>query len=110
MLGWRIGGQLIGGQAMATDEKRVRAVLAVMRTLRDRLREAEHIERLDTALFDQWLATLDGAIDVSFDDMYLNEDDLDRTRYLMHVEALIAFLEVYDSEGASVTPLRPKAV
>lgn len=95
---------------MATDQKRVRAVLAVMRTLRDQLREAEHIESWDTALFDQWLATLDGAIEVSFDDMHLNETELDRTLYLMHVEALIAFLEVYDSDGASVTPMRPKVV
>lgn len=95
---------------MAADPKRVRAVLAVMRTLRDQLREAGQIESLDTALFDQWLATLDGAIDVSFDDMFLNETDLDRTIYLMHVEALIAFLEVYDGDGASVTPMRPKAV
>lgn len=95
---------------MSADPMRVRAVLSVMRTLRDRLREAEQIESWDTTLFDQWLATLDGAIEVSFDKMLLNEAELDRIIYLMHVEALIAFLEVYDGESASVAPPSRNAV
>jgi len=95
---------------MSEDQRRVRAVLSVMKSLRDQLRQAEHIESWDTAVYDQWLTTLDGALDIEFADMRLDDSDMDRTLFLVHIEALIAFLEVYETEGASVTPLRPKVV
>ncbi|MGE5265827.1 MAG: hypothetical protein ACM3L9_00530 [Deltaproteobacteria bacterium] len=82
------------------DICRPRVVAASLRGIRRRIVEYDELEFWGTAPFDNAIRLLDGAIaDTDFSHFVLAEDQPDRTHYLVHIESLIAFLEVYERGG-----------
>ncbi len=95
---------------MAVDTKRIQAVAAARRGTRDRVNNAADTDDWNTAAYDKWVAMLEDALDADCDHLVLNEDEMYRTDFLMHLDAAIAFLEVYEGGQANVTPMKPRAV
>jgi hypothetical protein len=82
------------------DIRRLRAVAASLRGIRQHVVEHDEVDFWDTAPFDNAVRLLDGAIaDTDFSHFVLADDELDRTGYLVHIDSLIAFLEVYERDG-----------
>ena len=95
---------------MPIDTQRIQAVAAALRGIRNRVIEEADNDYWNTAAFDRWVAMLDDALDTDCDHLALNETELDRVEFLMHLDAAIAFLEVYEGGQANVTPFKPLGV
>jgi hypothetical protein len=85
---------------MTVDLCRIRAVAASLRGIRDRV-DAHSVESVwDTSPFDKAVGLLEGAIEnADFSGHTLECEDLPATDYLVHLDSLIAFLEVYEQQG-----------
>ena len=87
---------------MTADVRRIRAVAASLRGIRDRINLDDDVLSWNTAPFDQAIGLLEGAIeDTDFSAYEINEPEFDATEYLVHLDSLIAFLEVYEKESDS---------
>ena len=86
------------------DIRRLRAVAASLRGIRQRVIEHDEVDCWDTAPFDNAIRLLDGAIaGTDFSHFVLADDQLDRTDYLVHLDSLVAFLEVYEKDDLTPT-------
>ncbi|MCU0955401.1 MAG: hypothetical protein MUC37_12535 [Hyphomicrobium sp.] len=86
------------------DIRRLRAVAASLRGIRQRVIEHDEVHFWDTAPFDNAIRLLEGAIaDTDFSHFVLTDDQLDRTDYLVHLDSLVAFLEVYEKGDQTPT-------
>jgi len=95
---------------MAIDHQRIKAVAAALRGIRARIVEDDEIDDWSTSAYDKWIAMLDDAIDAECDHLAIDEADLPRADFLMHLDAAIAFLEVYEGGRDNVVPLKPREV
>jgi hypothetical protein len=87
---------------MTADLRRIRAVAASLRSIRDRVNEFGDVEEWDTAAFDNAVLLLDGAIEnTDFSSYLLELTECPARDYLVHLDSLIAFLEVYEKEAES---------
>jgi hypothetical protein len=96
---------------MTSDLRRVRAVAASLRGIRDRVKAHDDIHYWNTTPFDNAVGLLDGAIeDTDFSNHAINEAEFGATDYLVHLDSLIAFLEVYEKEaqGGGVLNFLPR--
>lgn len=93
---------------MTEDIRRIRAVANALRGIRDRVNEEKSKNDWDTAAFDKWIRMLVGAIEGDSDDLVLEEAGMDRSDFLMHLDAAIGFLETYETDQSNVTPLKPR--
>ena len=95
---------------MSVDLRRVRAVAAASRGIRERVSEHTEIEHWDTTAYDNAIGLLDGAIeDADFTHHTLDEPQIVATSYLVHLDSMIAFLEVYEKDsGGSVLSFAPR--
>ncbi len=85
---------------MTADLCRIRAVAASLRGIRDRVTEHDDVPYWNTTPFDNAVGLLQDAIEsADFSSHTLDETQFDRTDYLVHLDSLIAFLEVYENEG-----------
>lgn len=85
---------------MTADLCRIRAVAASLRGIRDRVTEHDDVPYWNTTPFDNAVGLLQDAIEsADFSSHTLDEPQFDRTDYLVHLDSLIAFLEVYENEG-----------
>jgi hypothetical protein len=85
---------------MTADLRRIRAVAASLRGIRQRVLQHEDVECWSTAAYDNAVELLEGALDgADFSGHALNQDDLGPTEFLVHLDSLIAFLEVYEQSG-----------
>lgn len=95
---------------MPIDTQRIKAVAAALRGIRARVIEDDQIDDWSTGAYDKWIAMLDDALDTDCDHLALDEAELPRADFLMHLDAAIAFLEVYEPGQANVTPFKPRAI
>jgi hypothetical protein len=95
---------------MAIDLQRIKAVAAALRGIRARVIEDDMIDDWSTSAYDKWIAMLDDALDADCDHLALDEAELPRADFLMHLDAAIAFLEVYESGQNTATPFKPRGV
>ncbi len=87
---------------MTIDLRRIRAVAASLRGIRERVIAHDDVDHWNTAPFDSAVSLLEDAIDgTDFSSHILSDGELERTDYLVHLDSLIAFLEVYEKEGGS---------
>lgn len=96
---------------MSIDIRRIRAVTASLRGIRERVAEHTEISDWDTIAYDNAVGLLDGAIDdADFTAHVLEQTEICPTEYLVHLDSLIAFLEVYENEGTagSVVTFQPR--
>lgn len=93
---------------MAEDIRRIRAVANALRGIRDRVNEEKSKDDWDTAAFDKWIRMLDGAIEGEINHLVLDDVVMDRSDFLMHLEAAIGFLEAYETDQSNVTPFKPR--
>jgi len=85
---------------MTVDLCRIRAVAASLRGIRDRVTEHEDVHYWNTTPYDNAVGLLADAIEgADFASHSLNETEINRTDYLVHLDSLIAFLEVYEQQG-----------
>lgn len=85
---------------MTIDLRRIRAVAASLRGIRDRVTAHDDVHYWHTAPFDSAVALMEDAIEgADFSSHILSEGEFERTDYLVHLDSLIAFLEVYEKEG-----------
>lgn len=85
---------------MPADLRRVRAVAASLRGIREHVASNSDDAVWTTLPFDRAVGLLDGAIEnADFSEHTLECEDLPATDYLVHLDSLIAFLEVYEKEG-----------
>jgi hypothetical protein len=91
---------------MTADLRRIRAVAASLRGIRERVMAHEDACYWNTAPFDNAVGLLEDAIDgADFSSHILNDGQFERTDYLVHLDSLIAFLEVYEKEGETSASL-----
>jgi hypothetical protein len=84
---------------MTADLRRIRAVAASLRGIRDRVTEHGDVPFWNTSPFDNAIGMLEDAIEgADFSSHALQDAELDRTDYLVHLDSLIAFLEVYEKD------------
>jgi hypothetical protein len=95
---------------MPIDTQRIKAVAAALRGIRARVIEDDHVDDWSTSAYDKWIAMLDHALEANCDHLALDETQLPRDEFLMHLDAAIAFLEVYEGNQGTVTPFKPRAV
>ena len=95
---------------MAIDVQRIKAVAAALRGIRARIVEDDEIDEWSTSAYEKWIAMLDDALEAECDHLALDETDLPRTDFLMHLDAAIAFLEVYEAGRDNVVTLKPREV
>lgn len=95
---------------MAVDTQRIKAVAAALRGIRARVIEEDGIDDWDTGAYDKWVAMLDDALDADCDHLTLNETGLPRADFLIHLDAAIAFLEVYEGGQENVAAFKPRVV
>jgi hypothetical protein len=96
---------------MTADLRRIRAVAASLRGIRERVKEHDDVIYWDTTPFDSAIGLLDGAIeDADFSSHAINETQFGATDYLVHLDSLIAFLEIYekDAQGGGVLAFLPR--
>jgi hypothetical protein len=96
---------------MTTDLRRTRAVAASLRGIRQRVLDHAEIVEWDTLAFDNAIGLLGDAIeDADFSGHALEQTEISSEDYLVHLESLIAFLEVYEEDGAggSVVNFHPR--
>ena len=93
---------------MAEDARRIRAVAAALRAIRDRVDEAEHIEEWDTESFDNWIGMLRGAVEGELEHLIIQEEEFPRDDFLLHLDAAIGFLEAYEQDPTNVIMLKPR--
>ena len=86
---------------MSIDIRRIQAVAAALRGIRARVIEEDGIDDWSTAAYDKWIAMLGDALEADCDHLPLDEAELPRADFLMHLDAAIAFLEVYEGEPAA---------
>jgi hypothetical protein len=85
---------------MTVDLCRIRAVAASLRGIRERVTDHEDVHYWNTAPYDNAVGLLADAIEgADFTSHSLDETQLDRTDYLVHLDSLIAFLEAYEQQG-----------
>lgn len=85
---------------MTTDLRRIRAVAASLRGIRERVDNNTDVSYWNTAPFDRAMGLLEDAVDgANFCDHAIDDTQLDRTDYLVHLDSVIAFLEVYEKDG-----------
>lgn len=85
---------------MTADLRRIRAVAASLRGIRERVEAHADDAVWDTSPFDRAIGLLEGAIEnPDFSGHTLDCEDLPAVDYLVHLDSLIAFLEVYEKEG-----------
>lgn len=85
---------------MSADLRRIRAVAASLRGIRERVIAHDDVQYWNTTPFDNAVGLLEDAIDdADFSTHILSDGQFDRTDYLVHLDSLIAFLEVYEKEG-----------
>jgi len=85
---------------MTADLRRIRAVAASLRGIRDHVHENRDEPDWNTAAFDRAITMLDGAIEnADFSGHILECEDMSGLDYLIHIDSLIAFLEVYEKDG-----------
>lgn len=85
---------------MTVDLCRIRAVAASLRGIRERVTAHEDVHYWNTSPYDNAVGLLDDAIEgADFTSYSLDETQFDRTDYLVHLDSLIAFLEVYEQQG-----------
>jgi hypothetical protein len=85
---------------MTADMRRIRAVAASLRSIRDRVREFDDDETWDTVAFDNAVGLLEGAIeDTDFSGYLLELAEMPARGFLVHLDSLIAFLDVYEKEA-----------
>lgn len=91
---------------MTIDLRRIRAVAASLRGIRERV-DAQADESLwNTSAFDNAVGLLEGAIEnADFSGHLLECEELPGADYLVHLDGLIAFLEVYEKEGETSASL-----
>lgn len=95
---------------MTTDSTRIRAVANALRGIRNRVTEDDDRDHWDSAAFDKWLGMLEGALDGPVEDLLLDDSAMDRSDFLLHLDAAIAFLETYETSQSNVTTLKPRGV
>lgn len=89
-----------GKLAMSADLRRIRAVAASLRGIRERVQDNSDEPDWNTFAFDRAVELLDGAIEnADFSSHVLECEAMSATDYLVHLDSLIAFLEVYEKEG-----------
>jgi hypothetical protein len=95
---------------MTVDLRRIRAVAAALRGIRERVVEHAEIGHWDTTAYDNAIGLLDGVIeDADFTNHTLDEPQMVSTDYLVHLDSMIAFLEVYEKDsGGSVLHFVPR--
>ena len=93
---------------MPEDTRRMRAVAAALRAIRDRVDEADHIDEWDTEPFDNWIGMLDGAVEGELEHLLIQEEECSREDFFMHLEAAIGFLEAYEQDPSNVIMLKPR--
>ncbi len=93
---------------MPEDLRRIRAVAAALRAIRDRVDDAEHIDEWDTESFDNWIGMLGGAVEGEVEHLLIQEEEFPREDFLMHLEAAISFLEAYEQDPSNVIMLKPR--
>jgi hypothetical protein len=87
---------------MTVDLCRIRAVAASLRGIRERVVDNDHVQYWNTTPFDNAVGLLADAIDgADFTSHSIEDTELDRTDYLVHLDSLIAFLDVYEQQGQS---------
>ncbi|HEX5665962.1 MAG TPA: hypothetical protein VFX71_03935, partial [Hyphomicrobium sp.] len=85
---------------MTVDLCRIRAVAASLRGIRERVTDHEDVHYWNTTPFDNAVGLLADAIEgADFTSHTLDETEINRTDYLVHLDGLIAFLEVYEQQG-----------
>jgi hypothetical protein len=85
---------------MTVDLCRIRAVAASLRGIRERVTEHEGVHYWNTTPYDNAVGLLEDAIEgADFTSHRLDDTQIDRTDYLVHLDSLIAFLEVYEQQG-----------
>ena len=88
---------------MTVDLCRIRAVAASLRGIRERVTDREDVPYWNTTPYDNAVGLLDDAIEgADFSSHSLDETQLDRINYLVHLDSLIAFLEVYEQQGQAI--------
>lgn len=95
---------------MPVDVQRIKAVAAALRGIRARVVDDDHVDDWSTSAYDKWIGMLDNAIEASCDHLMLDETELPRAEFLMHLDAAIAFLEVYEGGQGTVTSFKPRGV
>lgn len=91
---------------MTADLRRVRAVAASLRGIRERVDTHPDDSLWNTSPFDNAIGLLEGAIEnADFSGLLLECEELPATDYLVHLDSLIAFLEVYEKEGETSASL-----
>jgi hypothetical protein len=91
---------------MTIDHRRIRAVAASLRGIRQRVADLDDVVFWNTQPFDRAVALLEDAIEgADFSGHALDDPELDRTDYLVHLDSLIAFLEVYEKEAETAGTL-----
>lgn len=96
---------------MTADLRRIRAVAASLRGIRERVKEHDDVQYWDTTPFDNAVGLLESAIeDADFSSHAINDTQFSATDYLVHLDSLIAFLEVYekDSQGSGILTFVPR--
>jgi hypothetical protein len=96
---------------MAADLRRIRAVAASLRGIRERVEEHDDVLYWNTTPFDNAIGLLDSAIeDTDFSNHAINEAEFGAIDYLVPLDSLIAFLEVYEKEaqGGGVLNFLPR--
>ena len=85
---------------MSPDLRRIRAVAASLRGIRERVEAHADDAIWDTSPFDRAIFLLEGAIEnADFSGHTRDCEDLPAVDYLVHLDSLIAFLDVYEKEG-----------
>jgi hypothetical protein len=85
---------------MTVDLCRIRAVAANLRGIRERVTDHEDVHYWNTTPYDNAVGLLADAIEgADFTSHTLDETEINRTDYLVHLDSLIAFLEVYEQQG-----------
>jgi hypothetical protein len=96
---------------MAIDGKRVKAVASALRSILDIVCREDGQDVWDTAPYDNAISLLGDATGTVTDHLMLEDEELSRIDFLMHLESTLAFLEVYENEQpapASIFPFRPR--
>lgn len=95
---------------MAEDIRRIKAVAAALRGIRERVIEDDHMDEWSTAVYDKWIGMLKDAIEGDTSTLALDNGKMRSTDFLTHLDAAIAFLEVYEKDGANILSMKPRSV
>ncbi len=97
---------------MSINVARIKAVAVAIRNIRDHVVASDHIDAWDSTAYDKWLGMLDETTGVDGASLRIDDDDLDRADFLMHLEAAVGFLETLaENPGGEVVSLpKPRPV